>query len=308
MPTRHTSIDLKQLEYFLAVANSGSFTRASTRLGVDQSALSKQIRRLEIQLRQSLFRRHGRGTALTPAGELALRHANKVLNAVAELEEGVSSARGSLRGKVVIGTPATARRALKGFVSAFRSRFPEASLEVVEARSRVTYEGLLEGNVDIGILLDRSLTRGVETVALPGEALYLVSRPEIAPAPASVQVPFKMLAGLPLILADEMDAVRELVEAEAKRSRIGLRIVLQAQGGQLILDLVQQGHGHAVLPASSVDLTNAGPLQLNEIVRPRLMRGRFLAVAAQRPQTRLLSETRALLERYLGTPSPKVKT
>ena len=296
-------MDLKQLEYFVRVAGTGSFTRASARLGVDQPALSKQVRRLEIELKQPLFERHGRGVELTLGGALVLRHAQKILDEVAELHEALDASRKEVHGSVVIATAATTRPALTGFIGAFRARFPQAALEILEARSRLINEWLLEGRIDMGILLDAVPARGVETIPLIDQALYLVSR--AGTAPASAPVPFKSLAKLPLILPNQMNSIRTLVEGEAARLGMKLRVVLQVEGGPLILDLVQQGHGHAILPASSVSMRNlAGKLQLNEIVQPSLARGVSLAIAAHRRTTRLARETRKLLEQHLGEGVP----
>jgi LysR family transcriptional regulator, nitrogen assimilation regulatory protein len=294
-------LDLKQIEYFVRIAHAGSLTKASSRLGVAQPALSKQVRRLELELRQTLFKRHGRGVTLTESGKAVLRQAEHILQAVTELGQGVDTARDSIRGKLVIAAPNTARRACTAFIPAFQARFPQVSLEILEAPSRIAYEWLLEGRADIGILHDPTLSRGIQKTPLFKEPLYLVSRPNSLPVPASAPWPFRNLAGLPLILPDEHHSIRALMEAQARRSRIKLHVVLQVQGGQLILDLVQQGHGHSILPATSIRLQDArGLMQLNEIVEPRLIQERSLAIAEHRPDTPLLREARKLLRRYVG--------
>src|SRR5262245_12037989 len=170
-------MDLKQLEYFVGVAKTGSYTRASSRLGVDQPALSKQVRRLEVELRQTLFERHGRGVALTEGGKLVLRHAGKVLDAVTELRDAVDASRKDVYGKVAIATPATTRKALTDFISAFKAHFPKAVLQILEARSSLIYEWLMEGRVDIGILHDVGSARGIQTTPVLDQPLYLISRP-----------------------------------------------------------------------------------------------------------------------------------
>lgn len=89
---------------------------------------------------------------------------------------------------------------------------------------------------------------------------------------------------------------------EAARLGVRLNVVLQIEGGAFILDLVQQGHGHAILPASSVSLSNlSGQLQLNEIVQPRLARALNLAIASQRPMTQAIRESIKLIRLHLAT-------
>lgn len=94
-------MDLKQLEYFVHVAELGSFTRASSVLGIAQSALSRQVRLLEVELRQNLLSRNGRGVITTDAGKLLLEHSRGILHQVARARgSGTSAGRtGGTRGR-----------------------------------------------------------------------------------------------------------------------------------------------------------------------------------------------------------------
>ena len=98
-------MDLKQLEYFVRVAELGSFTRASISLDVAQPALSRQIRLLEVELRQNLLTRNGRGAVPTEAGKLLLEHGRGILHQVTLTREELGSSRGALAGRVSIGLP-----------------------------------------------------------------------------------------------------------------------------------------------------------------------------------------------------------
>ncbi|MFN4065519.1 MAG: LysR family transcriptional regulator, partial [Parazoarcus communis] len=98
-------MDLKQLEYFVRVAEMGSFTRASIALDIAQPALSRQIRLLEVELRQNLLIRNGRGVTTTEAGKLLLEHARGVLHQIERAKEELSRIRGALSGRVAVGLP-----------------------------------------------------------------------------------------------------------------------------------------------------------------------------------------------------------
>ena len=98
-------MDLKQLEYFVRVAELGSFTRASIALDIAQPALSRQVRLLEVELRQNLLVRNGRGAAPTEAGKLLLEHARGILHQVERAREELGRVRGALAGRVAIGLP-----------------------------------------------------------------------------------------------------------------------------------------------------------------------------------------------------------
>jgi len=103
-------MDLKQLEYFVRVAELGSFTRAAHVLNIAQPALSRQVRLLEVELRQNLLVRNGRGAIPTEAGKLLLDHGRGILHQVERAREDLGRVRGALAGRVAIGLPPTLAR------------------------------------------------------------------------------------------------------------------------------------------------------------------------------------------------------
>ena len=102
-------MDLKQLEYFMHVAEFGSFTHASRYLKVAQPALSRQVRALEVELRQTLFARNGRGVTLTETGMRLLEHARGILQQVQRARLDLEQQRGAVTGRLVIGLPPSLR-------------------------------------------------------------------------------------------------------------------------------------------------------------------------------------------------------
>src|SRR6218665_3068895 len=105
-------MDLRQIEYFVRVAELGSFTRASVGLGIAQPALSRQVRLLEVELRKSLWLRNGRGAAPTEAGQLLLKHGRSILHQVAPAREELGRVPGALAGRVDIGLPPSIAKVL----------------------------------------------------------------------------------------------------------------------------------------------------------------------------------------------------
>ena len=99
------AMDLKQIEYFVRVAELGSFTRASVVLNIAQPALSRQVRLLEVELRQNLLVRNGRGATPTEAGKVLLEHGRGILHQVERAREELGRVRGALAGRVAIGLP-----------------------------------------------------------------------------------------------------------------------------------------------------------------------------------------------------------
>src|SRR4029450_1798659 len=181
----HPHMDLKQLEYFVSVVDLGGFSRAARLLGIAQPAISRQVRSLEVELRQSLLVRNGRGASPTEAGKRVLAHARGILQQVDRARAEVDEIKGAPVGHVVVGLPPTLARlmtapggrefrrrfpgaavvpALVGLpptlarlmtapvVREFRQRFPRASLSIVEGLSSYMHEWLQVGRIDIGLL------------------------------------------------------------------------------------------------------------------------------------------------------------
>ncbi|MDP3708854.1 MAG: LysR family transcriptional regulator, partial [Polaromonas sp.] len=160
-------MDLKQLEYFVRVAELGSFTRASIALDVAQPALSRQVRLLEVELRQSLLVRNGRGATPTEAGKLMLAHGRGILHQVERAREELGRVRGSLAGRVAIGLPPTLARVLTvPLTRAFRHELTDARLSISEGLSAVMQEWLLNGRLDIAVLYNAQPAAGIEMTPL----------------------------------------------------------------------------------------------------------------------------------------------
>jgi len=296
-------MDLKQLECFVRVAEMGSFTKAASILAVAQPALSKRVRQLEVELRRALLIRNGRGVALTEEGTVLLAHAKGILEQVDRARQEVTAIQGLPIGKVVVGAPPAAGKALIAqtqLVTVFRERFPKASLEIIEAKTWSIYEWLLLGRVDIGILYDPRPSPAIEFNVLGEEEIFLVSRKGDGRVAPGKSVPLKHLDQYSLILPSYPHAMRALAETAAAAAGIKLDISIQIEGVPFILELVNKGLGQTLLPRSIVETSNlAGSLQVNPFVGPRLARTLTVGVSSQRRVTHLTRETVKLVMHYL---------
>jgi LysR family nitrogen assimilation transcriptional regulator len=137
-------MDLKQLEYFVRVAELGSFTRAAVALDIAQPALSRQVRLLEVELHQTLLTRNGRGAVPTEAGKLLLAHGRGILHQVDRAREELGRVRGSLAGRVAVGLPSSLARVLTvPLTRAFRRQMPDATISISEGLSVAMQESLV---------------------------------------------------------------------------------------------------------------------------------------------------------------------
>ncbi|MEV6963120.1 LysR family transcriptional regulator [Streptomyces sp. NPDC051207] len=147
-------VHVRDLRYFVTVAEELHFTRAAERLYVSQPALSKQVRALERQLGVTLFRRDPAGVSLTAAGDALLPHARRVLDAWQEGAAAVAAARAAERSTLVVGMSTSPGRG--GLLPAVRSRFTAAYPEAVLRLRQVSWEdptaGLADGEADVAFV------------------------------------------------------------------------------------------------------------------------------------------------------------
>ncbi|EYC50862.1 LysR family transcriptional regulator [Hylemonella gracilis str. Niagara R] len=287
-------MDLKQLEYFVRVAELGSFTRASGVLGIAQPALSRQVRQLEVELRQNLLLRNGRGVTLTDAGKLLLDHGRGILHQVERAREDLGRVQGALAGRVALGLPPSIARLLTvPLTRAFRKRLPAAALSISEGLTISMQEGLLTGRLDLALLYNPPPSTEFESLPLMDDMMLLIGPsnagrtshapdlPGAGPAGAgkkSAQTGTLELLGetislhevgaLPLVIPSRPNALRMLVEAEMGNIGCKPTIALEIDGVAAILDLVADGLGYAVLPrhalisATRPDAYRARPISL----------------------------------------------
>jgi len=278
-------MDLKQLEYFLRVAELGGFTRAARALGVAQPVLSRQVRQLEVELGQNLLERNGRGVTATQAGLLMMQHCRGILRQVERAHEDVDRIRGGAFGRVVLGVPPTPSRVLAVPIARqFRAVLPKASLSISEQLSHVLAQWLLAGQIDLALLYDPPPTPGITLSPLTSDPLYLIGtdRLRIPRRPLTLDT----LPDYPLVIPTRPHTIRTLLETQM--ALIGCRptIRLEVDGVPAILDLVADGVGYAVLSRTAVH-TAAHPdaYRTQRIIKPNLSSHLYLATATNRTVT-----------------------
>jgi LysR family nitrogen assimilation transcriptional regulator len=293
-------MDLKQLEYFVRVAEMGSFTRAALALDIAQPALSRQVRLLEVELHQNLLTRNGRGAVPTEAGQLLLAHGRGILHQVERAREELGRVRGSLAGRVAVGLPTSLARVLTvPLTRAFRQQMPDATISISEGLSVAMQESLVNGRLDIAVLYNAQPGFETDITPLLEENLLLVqARPpglQEEPAPGSVSL--KEVSELPLVIPSRPNAIRMHVESEMANIGCRLKIALEIDGVSAILDLVADGAGSAVLSRNAVDSSvRPSAYTVRAIANPALRTKVSLATSSQRPTTLTQQATLALIK------------
>jgi LysR family nitrogen assimilation transcriptional regulator len=293
-------MDLKQLEYFVNVVDLGGFSRAARVLRVAQPAISRQVRSLEVELRQNLLLRNGRGATPTEAGKRLLEHARGILQQVDRARRDVDETKGAPVGQIVVGLPPTVARHLTvPVVREFRNRYPRASLSIVEGLSSTIQEWLVVGRVDVGLVYNPNASPAVEARVLLEEPLCLIGPRGPRGAPRTLRL--RDLPRFPLIIPSRPNAIRTLVET--RLASLGLRpqVAMEIDAVPAILELVAEGHGHAVLSSRALEgADTAKRLQSRTIVQPQLKISLAVVTSAQRPSTPLQDAAVALIEELAG--------
>ena len=292
-------MNLKQLEYFVQVAELGSFSKAAVVLDIAQPALSRQVRSLETELRQQLFLRNGRGVTLTDAGKRLFDHSVAVLQLMAHAREDLGASRDEPVGRVTIGLPPSMGRQLTlPLIDRFKKELPAARLAIVEGLSTHIVEWVTTGRIDIGLVYNPEAQPGLEITPLLQEQLGLVSHaPKGKRKRAALPpLPMKELSRYPLIVPERIHAMRRLLDTQAALAGIKLDIAWEVSSVPSIIDLVCAGYGYAVLTASGVAASaRAGELVTRRLVDPTPVSVLCLAISAHRRPTPLTQHTMRLL-------------
>lgn len=294
-------VELEQLRFFIQVAEHGSFSRAAVVLGVTQPFLSRQVRRLEVELRRNLFYRHGRGIWLTEEGERFMSTARSVLHQLQLASVVTQAADDELTGRFALGlTPSLAHSLTVPLVRAFTARFPRARLSIVEGLSRGLHEQLVAERLDAAVLHDLAPSALVQVEPLCDLRLCLLARRGEWSA-ARTGVAFSDLGTLPLIFPSAPHPLRSIVEEQARRLGMDLDVVYDIDGVETLLELVQEGFGSAVASAHVVQPVRwSSTLVALPITGPEMVTTLSLATSPRRPVTALHRMTLVLLREVLG--------
>ncbi len=287
-------VDLRQLRYFLAIVEEGSFTRAAQRVNVAQPALSLHVRNMEEALGTPLLLRAPQGVTATEAGELLARRARTLLMDLERTEEDLRSLGREPTGTVRLGLPGTISGILSvPLIARCRARYPKIKIVIAEAMSGFVREWLLDGGVDLAVLYAELREAGVRSEPLLDEELVMLAPPAQAGAGPT---PLDHLAGIPLILPSGAHGLRTMLEEKLRVKGISVAPDIEVDSYSNIKRLVEQGYGCSVLPFHAVaQEASAGRLSVSPFDAPGLWRRTYLAHTTARPLTRAASAVSEIL-------------
>ena len=257
-------LELRQLRYFVTVADELHFGRAAVRLHMTQPPLSQAIAALEDQLGAPLFVRNRRTVALTPAGAALLPEAKRLLAEAASLPALVRRAAAGEAGRLAIAFITSADYSvLPPFLRRYSERYPDVHLSLHEATSDVQVEELLRGRIDAGFLIpplpDRALAQ-LDYLKVLDEPLILCAPAGLALPPDGAPVRLQDLPHLPLIIfpREVSPALHDAILSCWRAAGITPAVGQQAIQMQTIVSLVSAGMGLALVPQSVSNLMRPG--------------------------------------------------
>ena len=301
-------MELRQLEYFVAVAEEASFTRAASRVHVAQPGVSAQVRRLESELGQQLLDRSGRSVRLTEVGSAVLPFARAALDAVANARLAVDDLAGLVRGQVTVGmVSGCALPALAELLAGFHDHHPGVAIALVEDNSDRLVDRLRDGRLDLALIGWAEQTPAdIDSVVLVDEELVAVVAPghPLAGTGAGTgagagaragagAITIRQLRDLPLVSLPRGTGVRAALDAACAAAGFTPRIVFEASALPMVVELAGRGLGLAVVPASIPN--GPGILRLTDPqLRSRLELAWPSAPAANPAARALIEQARAL--------------
>ena len=282
-------MELRQLEYFVAVASHRHFGRAAEAIYVTQPALSQQVRRLEAELGVALLRRTSRGVELTPAGADLLVRAEAVLAEATAARAAMDEHAGVVRGAVRVAATAADAVRLPEVIAAFHRDHPSIRIALRQASAAEALELVRSGAVDLAVLSLVGDVGGLVVTPLSEEPLRLIVEPG-DPLEGSGGVRLAALSGRPFVLAEPGSALRSTVMEACQAEGFSPVPLIEVGDPSAVRFLVGAGLGVSVVPASWLEVP--GPEVGVASVEPMLRHRLCLVAAGELPPAGALLASR----------------
>lgn len=245
-------MDLRQLSYFVAVAEELSFSRAAVRVHISQPPLSRQIAKLEQELGAVLLARSSHEVVLTPAGDALLEQARRLLAQASGIKDVVARAQRGETGSLRIGfVGSTLYTSVPALLSQYRQLYPQVAVSVQQATVAKQTEMLKNGDIDVGIIRQPITDARLTTRSLFKED-FMVALPAHHPLAGRQAIALKALADEDFVFfsRSEAPAIHEQLRRMCEAAGFSPRIVQEVYPMSTVVGLVAAGVGIAIVPES----------------------------------------------------------
>ncbi|MGG3521337.1 LysR family transcriptional regulator [Bacillus pseudomycoides] len=261
-------IELRQLEYFVAVSNELHFTKAAEKLNISQPSLSQQIRALEHEIGMPLFDRIGKKISLTEAGRILLSHSKKVFHEVEQAYAAIQDLNGLQQGKLTIGALlTTVNYLLPPAILNFNALYPNIELSVLGLRTGEIREKLLQNELDIGITFLPVQDKEIISIPLYQNELTLVV-PTNHELTQHTTVTMGVLQKYPIILLPKNFFLTQLIRSHCQNFNFTPKPILEISTMESLIHMVSKGIGITVLPKPYIDFIQSNSIQAIKIKNP----------------------------------------
>lgn len=299
-------MDIKQLRALLAVAETGSVTRAADVLHIVQPAVSRQLKLLEEDVGIALFERGRYGMELTESGEILAEHARRALLELGRARAEIQPSDARISGVVTIGLlPSTADLLAGPLLTAVKARHPSVSLRVSVGYAGHLRDWLESGEIDATLLYNPKATPTIQVQPLLGESLCVVG-PRSSDLSPDRPLTLADIATWPMVLPSAPHGIRNMLEQARPGAGATLDVVAETNAMSVQKSLVARGHGFTILPSIAVtediarDELRAAPLSdpgLQRTIVLALPNTRRIAAAVRAVTALLVDEMRGAVER-----------
>src|SRR6266852_5130864 len=246
-------MELHQLRYFCAVAESGSFSRAAEQSHISQPSLSQQIMKLEDELGARLFDRLGRSVRLTDLGKTFLPRARAVLRELEAARGDVVEGKAFIGGSISVGViPTVAPYFLPPRLTSFSRKFPQVRLTIVEEITPVLLDRLRAGTIDVAILALPIRGHEFDVFPLLTERLFAVL-PKKHKLASRQSLSLKDLRAEPFLLLRDGHCFRDTAVAACDRARLHPQVIFESGQFSSLLSMVGAGMGVSIVPEMAID-------------------------------------------------------
>lgn len=288
-------MDIKQILYFKAVADSGSFAKAAERLHISQPAISAQIGQLEAELNAELLVRHARGVRLTSAGLIFLEHGRDILARLEQARAAVRESTGEISGSVTIAMITTIANVIAApLLERAKQFYPKLDVRIFEALSGEISAWHSGARFDLSIMYLPDGHTIENAVPFLEEKLYLLGPIEDA-REQGTPIAFSDLRDLPIHHTSRIHACRLLLDSVSNKEGVDLNIIAEIDSITLLYEFAAKRGAYTIFPCISEPPLFQRAVDYRRIVDPDMNLHSYIVPGANRPKCKSISAVIKLL-------------
>ena len=262
-------MDIRQLKYFLAIAEAGQFTKAATRLHITQPPLSQQIILLEKELGVQLIERTKKHINLTESGRILQNRAEQIIELINTTIDEIQEAANGLSGKLTIGTITSSGRTLiPELVQKFHQTYPKISFDLRLGDSRRILELLNAGIIEIGLVRLPINTSLYNYITLPKENMVIVALPDAITIGDKETLSFDKIKNKPLLIHRRYETI---IINYCRQAGFEPNVLCTSDDNTSLLIWAKLGLGIAIVPETTINLLQDSPLLIQKITSPTII-------------------------------------